>query len=119
MGFPFLITIFNLPQRFQIVNGLSPVEAGIRMLPLLILTAVASGVAGAICSKKNVAFQMLVLSNIFQVIGTGLLSMLPTDGSIPASQYGLQVILGFAFGMGLVSLMIITRIEVSADDNGM
>lgn len=118
MGFPFLITIFNLPQKFQIVNGLSPVEAGIRMLPLLLLTALASGVTGAICSKKNIAFQFLILSNALQIVAAGLLSMLPTDGSIPSYQYGLQVILGYAFGMGLVSLMIVTRVEVSTDDSG-
>jgi hypothetical protein len=112
-----LITIFNLPQRFQIVNGLSPVEAGIHMLPLLLLTAVASGVTGAICSKRNYAFELLILSNILQIISTGLLSTLPNDGSIPPYQYGLQIVLGFGFGMGLVSLMVITRIEVSADDN--
>jgi hypothetical protein len=87
------------------------------MLPLLLLTAVASGVTGAICSKRNFASELLILSNILQIISTGLLSTLPNDGSIPAYQYGLQVVLGFAFGMGLVSLMIITRVEVSADDN--
>jgi len=87
------------------------------MLPLLLLTALASGVTGAICSKRNLAFELLLLSNMLQILSTALLSTLPTDSSIPSYQYGLQVVLGFAFGMGLVSLMIITRVEVSADDN--
>jgi hypothetical protein len=87
------------------------------MLPLLLLTALASGITGAICSKRNYAFELLILSNTLQIISTALLSTLPTDGRVPAYQYGLQIVLGFAFGMGLVSLMVITRVEVSADDN--
>jgi hypothetical protein len=87
------------------------------MLPLLLLTALASGITGAICSKRNYSFELLILSNTLQIISTALLSTLPTDGRIPAYQYGLQIVLGFAFGMGLVSLMVITRVEVSADDN--
>lgn len=87
------------------------------MLPLLLLTAVASGITGAICSKKNYAFELLIASNALQILAAALLSTLPTDGRIPAYQYGLQAVLGFAFGTGLVSLMVITRVEVTADDN--
>lgn len=34
-GFPYFITIINLPQRFQIVNGDTPLMAGVHLLPLL------------------------------------------------------------------------------------
>jgi hypothetical protein len=34
-GFPYFIAVINLPQRFQLVNGLSPVGAGLRLMPLL------------------------------------------------------------------------------------
>ena len=34
-GFPWFITIINLPQRFQIVNGNTPIKAGLQLLPLL------------------------------------------------------------------------------------
>ncbi len=114
-----MVTIINLPQRFQIVNDLSPVDAGIRMLPLLLLVGVSAGITGGICGRKNISFYLLTFSNILQIVGTGLISSLPVTSGIPVAQYGYQVILGFSFGMGLVCLMIISRTEVSHEDNGL
>ena len=113
-----MVTIINLPQRFQIVNGLSPVDAGIRMLPLLLVSACGAGIAGAIASKKNVSWHILVLSNALQVLGLGLMSSLPSTEAIPKDQYGFQAILGMGFGLGLSSLFIVTRVEVEDDDLG-
>lgn len=38
-GFPFFTVIINLPLRFQIVNGDSPVMAGLHLVPMLGLSA--------------------------------------------------------------------------------
>jgi hypothetical protein len=118
-GFPFIITIINLPQRLQIVNLFTPVDAGIRMLPLLCLSAVGAAFTGAVCSKKNYSFYLLILSNILQMVGAGLMTTLDTGGEIESKQYGYQAILGFGFGMGLTSLIIISRVEVREEDVGM
>lgn len=114
-----MVTIINLPERFQIVNAQSPVEAGIRILPLLLLSAVGSGISGAIVSKKNVAFYVLISSNILELLGTGLLSSLPTSESVPIQIYVYMAILGLGFGSSVVSLMVVTRVEVEVDDQGM
>ncbi len=113
-----MVIIINLPQRFQIVNGLSPVDAGIRMLPLLLVSALGAGIPGAIVSKKNVSWHVLVLSNALQVLGLGLMSSLPSTEAVPRDQYGFQAILGMGFGPGLSSLVIMTRVEVEDDDLG-
>ncbi|CAF9909471.1 hypothetical protein IMSHALPRED_008372 [Imshaugia aleurites] len=115
-GFPFMVTIINLPQWFQIVNGLSPVDAGVRMLPLLLVSACGAGIAGAIASKKNVSWHILVSSNALQVLGLGLMSSLPSTEAVSKDQYGFQAILGMGFGLGLSSLIIVTRVEVDDDD---
>ncbi len=117
-GFPFTVTIINLPQRFEIVNGKSPVDAGIRVLPLLLLSAVGSGVSGAIVSKKNVAFYVLIASNVFEILGTGLLSSLPTSQNVPVQIYPYMAVLGLGFGSSVVSLMVVTRTEVEEEDQG-
>ncbi|KAL8640452.1 MAG: hypothetical protein Q9226_008745 [Calogaya cf. arnoldii] len=115
-GFPFMVIIIFLPQRFQIENNLSPVDAGVKMLALLLLSAFGAGLAGFICSKKNISWYLLVLSNILQVIGLGLLSSLPSSETVLARQYGYQVTLGLGFGLGLSSLVIVSRVEVDDSD---
>ena len=39
-GFPFFTVIINSPLRFQIVNGESPIMAGLHLVPMLRLSAV-------------------------------------------------------------------------------
>jgi hypothetical protein len=84
---------------------------------MLLMTAISAAITGIICCKKNISFYLLILSNILQIVGTGALSTLPTSIDLPTWTYGLEIILGAAFGMGLVCLMIITRVEVSHEDN--
>lgn len=45
-GFPFMGVVVNLPQRYQAVNGVSPLLAGVYLLPLLLCSPLASAVCG-------------------------------------------------------------------------
>jgi hypothetical protein len=117
-GFPFMVVVVNLPQRFQIVNGMSPATAGLHMLPLLTLVAVGSFFSGQITAKFNVSFYLLASSSVMTCIGVGMLSTLPTTDTIPGVLYFYQVILGFGFGTTLTALMVGVRSEVQFQDNG-
>jgi hypothetical protein len=110
--------IIYLPQRFQIQDGLDPVASGIRMLPLLLMSSFGAGAGGVINSKKNVSFYALMGGVSLQLIGLGLMTSLPTTGTIVAAQYGYQVLLGLGFGVTLTSLVIISRVEVEQTDRG-
>jgi hypothetical protein len=114
-----MMTIVFLPQRFQLQNGLPPVDAGIRMLALLTLSATGAGLGGIIASRRNISWYILAGSQSLQLIGLGLMSSLPTAaGEVRAEQYGYQVILGLGFGLTLSSLVIVARMEVEAKDVG-
>ncbi|OBT66624.1 hypothetical protein VE03_03890 [Pseudogymnoascus sp. 23342-1-I1] len=115
-GFPFMVTIVFLPQRFQLSNGLTPAEAGIRMLALLLLSALGAGLGGAVSSRRNIAWYILVTALALQLLGLGLLSILPASGPVPARQYGFQAILGLGFGLSLSSLVIVARVEVGPSE---
>lgn len=115
-GFPFQTTVIYLPQRFQIENGLSPVGAGIRMLPLLLVSAVGTAIAGSICSKRNLSFYTMTSGLCLQIVGLGLFSSLPVSVHVQAAQYGYQAILGLGFGMTLSSVFVMIKAEVKQED---
>jgi hypothetical protein len=116
-GFPFVVTIMALPQRFQIVNGDTPENAGLHMLPLIGATALGAMLTGTITGKFNIAWHLLVFSNILMTIGCGLMSTLPIDKKIAKICYFYQVVLGSGFGLTMASSMVVIRTEVALKDN--
>ncbi|CAG8318171.1 unnamed protein product [Penicillium salamii] len=113
-GFTFFVVIFNLPLRSQIVNGLSPAAAGVRLLPLLCATAVGSFLGGAASSKKNRTFHTFVIATAFVILGAGLLSTIPADFKIPGKVYGFEVIVGFGIGLTFSTISLLTTIQTTA-----
>ena len=51
IGFDFVSIVVNIPQRAQAVNGLSPVRAGIALLPLLLTSPFETAVQGLLTSN--------------------------------------------------------------------
>ncbi|KAK8867744.1 MFS general substrate transporter [Apiospora arundinis] len=102
-GFPFMMILIFLPQRFQLQNGLSPLDTGIRMLPLLVSSATGAAIAGIITMRKNITWYMLLFSVCLQMLGLGLMITLPTTGEIYRVQYAYQALLGLGFGCTMTS----------------
>lgn len=112
-----MTAIINLPQRFQAVDGLSPFEAGTHLLPLLLASPVATIVAGQLATKfKMPPFYILLFGASMQLLGIGLASSVRFKSG--NAMYGYEVIMGFGFGMGLVSLLIYTPMVVKRSDMG-
>ncbi|KAK6001618.1 hypothetical protein QM012_002949 [Aureobasidium pullulans] len=116
-GFPFVVTIMSLPQRFQIVNGDTPESAGLHMLPLIGATALGAMLTGTITGKFNIAWHLLVFSNILMTLGCGLMSTLPIGKRIAKICYFYQLVLGCGFGLTMASSMVVIRTEVALKDN--
>ncbi|KAK7996827.1 phospho-2-dehydro-3-deoxyheptonate aldolase- phenylalanine-inhibited [Apiospora arundinis] len=115
-GFPFMMILIFLPQRFQLQNGLSPLDTGIRMLPLLVSSATGAAIAGIITMRKNITWYMLLFSVCLQMLGLGLMITLPTTGEIYRVQYAYQALLGLGFGCTMTSYIVLMRVEVG--ENG-
>ncbi|KAH0044900.1 MFS general substrate transporter, partial [Aureobasidium melanogenum] len=116
-GFPFVVTIMALPQRFQIVHGDTPESAGLHMLPLIGATALGAMLTGTITGRFNIAWHLLVSSKILMTIGCGLMSTLPIDERIAKVCYFYQLVLGCGFGITMASSMVVIRTEVALKDN--
>ncbi|KAI1410315.1 drug resistance transporter EmrB/QacA subfamily [Hypoxylon sp. FL1857] len=114
-GPPFMTVLINLPQRFQAVDGASAFQAGIHLLPLLLASPVATAICGQLAGKwKMPPFYLLLFGASMQLLGIGLASSIRfTSGN---AMYGYEVIMGFGFGMSLVSLLVYTPLVVQRAD---
>ncbi|RYP07364.1 hypothetical protein DL765_009175 [Monosporascus sp. GIB2] len=116
-GPPFMTVLINLPQRFQAVDGASAFEAGLRLLPLLLASPVATAVSGQLAGRFKIPpFYLLLFATSLQLVGVGLASSVQFLSG--KEMYGYEAIMGFGFGMGLVSLLIFTPIVVDRTDMG-
>ena len=118
IGFPYIVVIIGLPQRFQVVNGDTPILAGIHSLLMLLASAVGAAAGGVAMSKKNVCFYLVLLADTLQAIGTGLLSSIPTSAHVLPRTYGFVVVQGSGMGMSIAALMFIARVELKPHHQG-
>ncbi|KAF5020450.1 hypothetical protein F66182_7529 [Fusarium sp. NRRL 66182] len=118
-GFPFMAALINIPQRFQTVNNTSAINAGVRTLPLLLLSPVATALSGVLVSKLRIPpLYMLFLGGSLQTIGVGLFSALESSTSIAASQYAFEAMMGLGFGFNLSTILMMVPLVVTERDLG-
>ena len=120
LGAPWFVTIFQLPQRIQVVNSTSPLAAGIRFIPFTLAAPLGSIVAPTIAKVGKVPpIYLVILASVIQVIGFALLSTLPTSQSISPAQYGYEILAGFGCGINITLLILMTPFSVEERDKGM
>lgn len=119
LGGPFFVAIFQLPQRSQIVANVSPLIAGVRLLPFTVSAPLGSIMASIVAGKAKVPPIYLVIgASSLQVIGLALLSTLPITNRTSQAQYGYEVIAGFGCGVNISTLMLMTPFSVEKKDQG-
>ena len=116
-GIPLYSIYIYLPQRFQIVNGLSPLNSGIHLLLVPLVCFTATGIGSGLSFIRNVSYPLLVAALALQCLSIGLMTTLPSTASIPATLYGYETILGFGFGLALPTVSTIARMELSHFDH--
>lgn len=117
-GFPYYVIIYNIPLRLQIVNGKSPLTAGLGLLPLLVSTAIGSMLGGAVSSKKDLSFYTLTVGSCLLTLGTGLLSTISEGSSVDPKIYGFEVFVGLGFGLSVSTSSILAAIQCEIKDHG-
>lgn len=112
-GIIFSSIVIYLPQRFQTVNGFSPIQAGERVLPFLLVSAFGATFSGVALSKKSTFCSAFIMAGTaLQVLGLGLHSSLSTSMEVPAVEYVYQAILGMGTGSVLSATFFLARIEI-------
>ncbi|KAB8303027.1 hypothetical protein EYC80_004481 [Monilinia laxa] len=117
LGFPYLMVIYSLPLRLQVVNGKSPLTAGLGLLPMLGSTAVASFLGGMLNGTNNRVFPTLLAGAILSVIGTSSLSTLSNTEYVEMSTYGFLVFVGLGSGLTVSTVSMLSNYESSIRDH--
>ncbi|MEU5992639.1 MFS transporter [Spirillospora sp. NPDC047418] len=94
-------TIFFLTLYLQQVHGMSPVDAGVRLLPMTAVFIVASPIAGALTSRFGPRLP-LVLGMVFTAVAMFGLSRIGVDAAY-VQLWPWFILIGLAFGMVLVA----------------
>ncbi|CAD6582685.1 MAG: hypothetical protein ASARMPRED_001033 [Alectoria sarmentosa] len=111
----FFTLLYALPIYFQAVSDVSPAQAGVRNIPLLLSCGVGSIAAGLLVSKFNHFVPLMIWASGGGCIGTGLIYTL--DVTSPPSQWiGYQVLAGLAFGTGLPLAIISGQAYMKNED---
>ncbi|TVY80405.1 MFS thioclapurine efflux transporter tcpA [Lachnellula suecica] len=117
LGGPWFVTVFQLPQRFQVVNDVSPLQAGIRLVPFTLACPLGSIISAVAAGKYKVPpIYMVIFASVMQIIGFSLISTLPTTAHTRAAEYGYQIIAGFGVGINISLLIMMTPFCVEARD---
>ncbi|KAG8157943.1 hypothetical protein KVR01_012215 [Diaporthe batatas] len=117
LGGPWFCAIFQLPQRYQIVNSLQPLDAGVRLIPFTLAAPVGSIVSAVLAKAAKIPpLYLVIFAAVLQVIGFSLLSTIPESTHIIAAQYGYQIIAGFGCGINISLFLVMTPFRVQERD---
>ncbi|SCK18244.1 drug resistance transporter, EmrB/QacA subfamily [Streptomyces sp. WMMB 714] len=100
MAFGFMGGIFFVTFYLQNVHGMSPVDSGVRLLPLTAMMIVASPLAGTVISKVGPRGPLVTAMVIAAVAMFGL-SSLETDSSFAVTSFWFALL-----GLGLAPVMV-------------
>lgn len=108
--------MIQIPERFQILNKLSPFEAGVRLLPLIVTSPILSIISSLVVAKYHVKHAYALLLGIaFQIAGAVLFYLLPNSPHVSPAQYGYQVLLGI--GIGINNSVLVTAVPFMVEQS--
>ncbi|KAK3318584.1 major facilitator superfamily transporter [Apodospora peruviana] len=111
MGFPYLLSLYVFPTRFQVVNGKSALEAGLMMLPMLAGAAIGSTAAGALNGNRNRLFETLMAGCVLLIIGCAAETTVSDERPYEAKSLGFLVFIGLGFGFSATASTMLANIE--------
>ncbi|PVH92041.1 MFS multidrug transporter-like protein [Periconia macrospinosa] len=113
LGAVWFVTVLELPQRFEIVNGSSPLQAGIHLLPFTFASPIGGVIVTIIAKAKVPIVYLLLAGSLLQIVAYTLLATLPVSTHIRRAEYAYQVLAGMGVGanIGLGTLMTPFAVE--------
>ncbi|CAG9985600.1 unnamed protein product [Clonostachys byssicola] len=107
----YMISLYYLPIYFQSVHGVSPIQSGVRNLPLVIASAIAILVTGQLVAKTQRTGPLMVFGSSLATVACGLFYTFSIDTST-GKWIGYQILAGAAWGSGFQ--MAINTVQAEA-----
>lgn len=111
----FYLLLFFVPQFIQVVKGYSGVKAGVTLIPLMVVQALTSTIAGIIVSKTGKYKIIIVVGFGIFSIGVGLLGLLNEHSNI-GEIIGFLLLSGFGAGGTLQVTLVAAQNAVERRD---
>ena len=113
-GASFLL-VYYLPIYFQSIDGVSPLESGVRNLAIIIALSLFTILSGVLISLFGRYKPIMMWGSILATTGAGLLYTLGIKVS-PAHWIGYQVLTGIGLGLGFQIPVIVAQTTVDETD---
>lgn len=115
LGASFFSMIYYIPLWFQAIQGVSAVGSGIRNLPMILGTVIASSTSGILTTLIGYYTPFMLVSSVLMSIGAGLLTTF-TVGTGHAKWIGYQFLYGFGVGNGMQQGLIAAQTVCALED---
>jgi hypothetical protein len=115
LGGTFFLLVYYLPIYFQSVDGVSPLNSGIRNLPLIVSVSIFTIVSGGLITVTGYWRPILIWASIFSTVGAGLLYTLQV-GTTSGHWIGYQILAGVGLGLGVQVPIIVAQASVEPGD---
>jgi MFS family permease len=109
-----LISPTSTALYFQAIQGVSAVEAGIKILPLLLATVVMSVLSGGLISALGYYSLIVIPCMALFSIGAGLITTFAVDTPLP-KWFGYQVVAGLGIGAGFQTGILVVQTVLPQD----
>lgn len=117
VGFAMFGGMMTLPLMLQLVNGASPTESGLMMLPMVLGMMMATMVAGQV-TRKTGHYRTFLMTGTFLML-VGLVYMTGYNADMPYWQISIgMVLIGLGLGQLMQTLTLVAQQSVSASDIG-
>jgi uncharacterized membrane protein len=111
------VCVINIPQRFQIVNGSSPIGAGVKLLSFALTCLVGIISCSVLAGRLKMPFAYIALIGlVLQITGLFLFSEISSTTDLWLGQFGYLVLTGLGTGLGVSAFYMATSLVVEIED---
>ncbi|KAF2259086.1 MFS general substrate transporter [Lojkania enalia] len=111
----YFVVLYYLPIYFQSIDNASPINSGVRNLPMVISVSISSVIAGIVTTKTGHVWPWKPVGSALATVSAGLLYTMGTE--VKTQHWiGFQILAGFAYGFGWQAPIVRAQAHAKPED---